>query len=166
MKTSAAYARDVIQTQLWPIPTIAVVIAVLLGLGLPELDDVVGVQSSSRGSGWLFAGDAEAARSLLGAIASSLITVTALTFSLTVVTLQLASSQFSPRLLRTFSRDQFVQFTLALFLATFTYALTVLRSVRGGGEDSGIDRSHNWRSPWPSCWQWRAFSRWCCSLLI
>ncbi|BDH07271.1 hypothetical protein HEK131_44980 [Streptomyces seoulensis] len=59
-----------------------------------------------------------------------MISVTALTFSLTVVTLQLASSQFSPRLLRTFSQDRYVQTTLALFLATFTYALTVLRTVR------------------------------------
>lgn len=68
---------------------------------------------------------------MLSAIAGSLITVTSLTFSLTVVTLQLASSQFSPRLLRTFSRDRFVHATLALFLATFSYALTVLRTVRG-----------------------------------
>lgn len=81
-----------------------------------------------------FGGDADAARSLLGAIASSLITVTSLTFSLTVVTLQLASSQFSPRLLRTFTSDLFVQTTLALFLATFTYALTVLRAVRSAGD--------------------------------
>lgn len=67
---------------------------------------------------------------MLDAIAGSLITVTSLTFSLTVVTLQLASSQFSPRLLRTFSSDRFVHVTLSLFLATFAYALTVLRTVR------------------------------------
>ncbi len=135
MKTWLASSRDVLQTQLWPIPTIAVVLALLLGLGLPQLDAAVGAEVSGRTGDWLFGGDAEAARSLLGVIASSLITVTALTFSLTVVTLQLASSQFSPRLLRTFTRDQFVQATLALFLATFTYALTVLRAVRSAGED-------------------------------
>ena len=64
----------------------------------------------------------------------TLSTVTSLTFSLVLVTLQLASSQFSPRLLRTFVRDRFVQRTLALFLATFTYALTVLRAVRDDQE--------------------------------
>ena len=53
----------------------------------------------------IFDGDPGAARTLLDAIASSLITVTSLTFSLTVVTLQLASSQFSPRLLRTFTSN-------------------------------------------------------------
>lgn len=46
--------------------------------------------------------------------------------------LQLASSQFSPRLLRTFSSDRFIQATLAIFLSTFTFALTVLRAVRNG----------------------------------
>ncbi len=136
MKTWLVNARDVFRAQLWPIPTLAVVTALLLGLGLPELDGVVDVHLSDRASDWLFGGDADAARTLLDAIASSLITVTALTFSLTVVTLQLASSQFSPRLLRTFTRDLFVQVTLALFLGTFTYALTVLRAVRSAGDGS------------------------------
>ncbi len=134
MKTWLATKRDNFKSQLWPIPTIAVVAALLFGLALPELDSAVSGHLSDQMSGLLFGGDADAARSLLGAIASSLITVTALTFSLTVVTLQLASSQFSPRLLRTFTSDQFVQATLALFLATFTYALTVLRAVRSAGD--------------------------------
>lgn len=135
MKTSWHSTRDAFRAQLWPIPTLAVVTALLLGLGIPELDAAVDADLPSEVSGWLFGGDADAARSLLGAIASSLITVTALTFSLTVVTLQLASSQFSPRLLRTFTRDLFVQVTLGLFLATFIYALTVLRAVRNAGDD-------------------------------
>ena len=121
-------------TRLWPVPACAVLFALVLGLVLPELDSRVDGRVSGRARAWMFGGDADAARSLLDAIASSLITVTALTFSLTVVTLQLASSQFSPRLLRTFSRDHVVQATLALLLATFTYCLTVLRAVRNGDE--------------------------------
>ena len=139
MTTWLANTREAFKSQLWPVPTIAVVAALLLGLGLPELDSALSGHLSARVSGVLFGGDADAARSLLGAIASSLITVTALTFSLTVVTLQLASSQFSPRLLRTFTSDQFVQATLALFLATFTYALTVLRAVRSAGDRGQAD---------------------------
>jgi uncharacterized membrane protein len=137
MRTWLSNTRDLLQTKLWPTPSIAVALALLLGFGLPRLDAAVDGEVSSD---LVFGADADAARSLLGAIASSLITVTALTFSLTVVTLQLASSQFSPRLLRTFARDQFVQATLALFLATFTYALTVLRAVRGsdGGERTAL----------------------------
>lgn len=134
MRIWLASVRDGFRTQLWPIPAIAVVAAVLCGLGLPRLDAAVDGDLQRIG-GWLFGGDADAARSLLGTVASSLITVTSLTFSLTVVTLQLASSQFSPRLLRTFTGDLFVQSTLGLFLATFAYALTVLRAVRSGGSD-------------------------------
>ena len=126
---------DAVRTQLWPLPAAAVVLAVIAGAGLPRLD-------SSLDDGWLtehsdilFGGGPDAARSVLAAIAGSLITVTALTFSLTVVTLQLASSQFSPRLLRTFTTDRVVQGTLALFLATFVYSLTVLRTVRS--QDAG-----------------------------
>ncbi len=139
MSTWLANARDAFRTKLWPVPTIAVVAALLLGLSIPELDSAIDEHLPGRVGGWLFGGDADAARSLLDAIASSLITVTSLTFSLTVVTLQLASSQFSPRLLRTFTRDRFVQLTLALFLATFTYALTVLRAVRSGGEGEEVE---------------------------
>ncbi|MGC5010903.1 DUF2254 domain-containing protein [Streptosporangium sp. DT93] len=121
-------------TQLWPLPTLGVGLAVALGISLPQLDARIHDDLPPWLRNYLFGGEAGAARTVLDAIASSLITVTALTFSLTVVTLQLASSQFSPRLLRTFTRDRFVQTTLALFLATFTYALTVLRTVRATGD--------------------------------
>lgn len=137
MKGLVATTRDTVRTQLWPLPTLAVVVALVLGFVLPHFD--VSADTSLPGwlSGVLFSGDAGAARTVLDAVSSSLITVTSLTFSLTVVTLQLASSQFSPRLLRTFTRDLFVQGTLALFLATFTYSLTVLRSVHGSTPEFG-----------------------------
>ena len=127
-----ASARDTARTQLWPLPVTGVVLAVVAGVWLPHLDAYVDEGLGSWLTALLFGGDASAARTLLDAISSSLITVTSLTFSLTVVTLQLASSQFSPRLLRTFTSDIFVQATLAIFLSTFTYALTVLRAVRSG----------------------------------
>ncbi len=126
----ASVLRDAVQTRLWPVPTVGVVLAVALGVLLPELDGSVDDDLPGRLTAFLFGGGSDAARTVLSAIAGSLITVTSLTFSLTVVTLQLASSQFSPRLLRTFSRDRFVHLTLALFLGTFAYSLVVLRTVR------------------------------------
>ncbi len=129
-----ASARDNLRTQLWPLPVVGIVLAVLAGVSLPHLDAYLDAALPSWSTVLFFGGDAGAARTLLDAIASSLITVTSLTFSLTVVTLQLASSQFSPRLLRTFTSDIFVQTTLAIFLSTFTYSLTVLRGVRSGEE--------------------------------
>ena len=121
---------DAFRTQLWPLPAAAVVVALAAGVVLPRLDARLDDALPDAVTAYLFGGGAEAARSALVAVTGSLITVTALTFSLTVVTLQLASTAFSPRLLRTFMSDRVVVGTLALFLATFVYALTVLRLVR------------------------------------
>lgn len=131
--------RDAVGSRLWPLPVLGIVVALVLGVVVPELDSALAAgrnadDASRRFAAWLaqwtFSGGADAARDVLAAIAGSVVTVTSLTFSLTVVTLQLASSQFSPRLLRTFSGDRFVQITLAAFLGTFVYTLTVLRTVR------------------------------------
>ncbi|PNI07306.1 DUF2254 domain-containing protein [Arthrobacter sp. AFG7.2] len=133
MNGRGAHWMDALRTQLWPLPVVAVALAVVLGVALPALDSAVDGRLPEGVTVFLFSGGPEAARAVLQAISGSLITVTSLTFSLTVVTLQLASSQFSPRLLRTFTSDRFVHGTLALFLAAFAFALTVLRSVREEG---------------------------------
>lgn len=130
--------RESFRTQLWPLPVAGIIVAVLLGIGAPALDGAVDGSLPESVGTLLFGGGPDAARTVLSAISGSLITVTSLTFSLTVVTLQLASSQFSPRLLRTFTRDRFVHVTLAVFLATFVYSVVVLRTVRDKGDDRGM----------------------------
>lgn len=146
MNRSAAAAlasvRDAVRTRLWPLPVTAVVVAAVGGVLVPRLDAHVDGDLPSWFAQFMFGGDAGAARTVLDAVSSSLITVTSLTFSLTVVTLQLASSQFSPRLLRTFASDVFVQATLGVFLATFTFSLTALRAVRSSrsGTDEFVPR--------------------------
>ncbi len=129
--------REGLQTRLWPLPVVGIVVAVVVGVAVPLLDAGIDGSLPSAVSAVLFSGGPDAARTVLSAVAGSLVTVTSLTFSLTVVTLQLASSQFSPRLLRTFSRDRFVHVTLAVFLGTFVYTLIVLRTVRSSGEARG-----------------------------
>ena len=122
---------------LWPWPVVAAVVAVALGFGLPALDGVLEEPGGDHPLTWAFGGGPSAARDLLAAIAGSLISVTGLTFSFTVVALQLSSSQHSPRLLQTFVTDRVVQATLAQLIATFVYALTVLRTVRSEDAASG-----------------------------
>jgi len=55
-----------------------------------------------------------------------------LVFSITIVTLTLASTQFGPRMLRNFIRDRITQFTLGTFVATFVYAILALASIGSG----------------------------------
>lgn len=123
-----------IASRLWPIPMAAVLLGVVLGLALPELDRTVDDALPAGLATVIFSGGTESARAVLSAITGSLITATSLTFSLTVIALQLASSQASPRLLRMFSSDGLVHATLALFLGTFAYALAVLRTVSDAGD--------------------------------
>ena len=114
---------------LWPIPCLGVLLAIGLGVLLPAVDGRL-EESGEHPLTFVFGGGAASARDLLAAIAGSLISVTGLTFSLTVIALQLSSSQYSPRLLQTFVTDRVVQGTLAQLVLTFVYALTVLRTVR------------------------------------
>ncbi|MEO3785463.1 DUF2254 domain-containing protein [Actinocorallia sp. B10E7] len=77
-------------------------------------------------------GDSASARTLLQAVAGSVITVTGLTFSLTVVALQLASQQFSPRLLREFTRDPVIKAVLSALVSTFVFTTVTLRYIQDG----------------------------------
>ena len=78
---------------------------------------------------WMDFGSADAARTILTALAAAVITVVGIVFSITIVTLTLASTQFGPRMLRNFIRDRGTQFTLGTFVATFVYATLVMISI-------------------------------------
>ncbi len=119
---------EYLRGSLWFGPTVSVTMAVLLGGVLTQLQPAEGSLLESLA----FSGTAEGAGAILRVIATAVITVTTLVFSLTVLTLQLASQQFSPRLLRTFLREGRNQVVLGVFLGTFVYALVVLRAVRSG----------------------------------
>ena len=128
--------RETVTGALWPLPTAAIVLAVVLGSALPVLDEALQADGGQP-LAYVFGGGPSAARGILSTIAGSVISVTTLLFSLTIVTLQLASSQYSPRLLQTFVRDRVVQVCLGVLLGTFVYALVVLRSVRSADESDG-----------------------------
>jgi uncharacterized membrane protein len=128
--------RDAVTGALWPLPTAAIVLAVVLGSALPVLDEALQADGGQP-LAYVFGGGPSAARGILSTIAGSVMSVTTLLFSLTIVTLQLASSQYSPRLLQTFVRDRVVQACLGVLLGTFVYALVVLRSVRSADESDG-----------------------------
>ncbi len=110
----------------WFVPGLIAIALGALSFVVISIDRAAG----PRGLSGAFDGDASAARSILSTIAGSLITVAGLAFTLTVVTLQLVSSQFTPRALRNFVGDRVNQLTAGSFVGIFLYCLLVLRSVR------------------------------------
>ena len=114
-----------LRSSLWFVPGLLVCAGIALALGLVELDVIF--YEPLRAKGWksLLSAGEEGARGMLAAIAGSMITVAGVAFSITIVTLSLASTQYTPRILRNFMRDRANQFVLGIFVAVFTYCLIV-----------------------------------------
>ena len=114
------------RSPLWLWPTAAAGAALVAGLLLTRV-------RPERGSALalLWGGDVDSASTVLQVVATSVMTATALTFSLTLVALQLAAQQYSPRLLRTFSRDPVTKRVLSVLSATFVFATATLTGIRG-----------------------------------
>ena len=128
--------REALRTNLWLVPSVEILAAVALYAGTHVVDKAAYDGSLTLPS-WIVFGSADAARQILTALAAAVITVVGIVFSITIVTLTLASTQFGPRMLRNFIRDRGTQFTLGTFVATFVYATLVLISIGPGtrGQD-------------------------------
>ncbi len=127
----SAWRREALRTNLWLVPTVEITLAVALFAGTYALDRLA-YDGSLHFPGWIISGTADAARQILTAIAAAVITVVTLVFSITIVTLTLASTQFGPRMLRNFIRDRITQLTLGSFVATFVYAILALVTIGPG----------------------------------
>jgi uncharacterized membrane protein len=79
----------------------------------------------------LVGGDADAIRDLLSTIATALISVVSIAFSITIIAVQQASNQYSPQVVRIFTADKGNQLVLGMYLGTFIFVLLVLRQVGG-----------------------------------
>ncbi len=120
-----AQVLDRIRTSLWFVPGLMTVAAALLAWAVPRMDRFINIDAI-RGLPLIFTGQADGARAVLATVAGSTITIAGVVFSMTLVSLQLASSQFGPRLLRTFLRDRANQVVLGTFVATFLYSILLL----------------------------------------
>ena len=120
-----------LRDSLWFVPSLIVLAAVLLAIGMVELSALAPSEALAR---WprLFGAGADGSRSMLSAIAGSMITVAGVTFSITMVAVTQASAQYTPRILRNFMRDRANQAVLGIFVGIFAYCLVVLRTIRGG----------------------------------
>ena len=117
---------EYVRGSLWVLPTMSVLAALAAGSLLSLVR--VGPRSPLA-----FQGTSDDARTLLIGIAGTMVTVIALLLGLTVVALQLSSTQYSPRLLRNFLRDRPNQVVLSVFVATFAYSAAGLYTVGVSG---------------------------------
>jgi uncharacterized membrane protein len=121
------------RSSFWFVPSLAVVDGIVVALVLIEADAMWGDRWLAL---WprLFGVGAEGARQMLSTLAGSMMSVMGITFSMTLVALALASSQYTSRILRNFMGSRATQTTLGAFAGIFAYCLIVLRAIRGGDE--------------------------------
>jgi uncharacterized membrane protein len=125
------WRREAIRTNLWVVPTV-VTGAVLALFAVTYGVDRAAYDGHLQLPTWVLVGTADAARLILATVAAALITVVGIVFSITIVALTLASTQFGPRMLRNFVRDPGTQLTLGTFVATFCYTVITLVAVSPG----------------------------------
>lgn len=130
MKTWFAEQWEDLRSSFWFVPSLMLAGGVGIAMAMLNIDRRLDTDWFDK-IGWVSLRGPEGARALLSAVAGSMMTIASLTFSMTIITLQLASSQFGPRLLRNFIRDRGNQMVLGTFIATFAYCLMVLRAVNG-----------------------------------
>ncbi len=124
MTRASRSGRDRITESQWFFPTLAVIGAIVLGTLIPRLPPPTGGLARFGA-----ATDPDAAQTLLSLVAGSVLSIAVFSFSVTLLALQIAGSQYSPRLLSGFLRDRGNLLTLSIFLGTFAYCLAVLRTI-------------------------------------
>src|SRR5277367_1757100 len=127
----ADWRREALRTNLWVVPVVETVAVVLL-FGFTYTVDREAYDGAIQLPSWVLSGTSDVARVLLATVAAAIITVVGIVFSITIVALTLASTQFGPRMLRNFVRDPGTQVSLGTFVASFCYAMVSLVSVGGG----------------------------------
>ncbi len=121
----------------WFIPSLIVLGSITLAVVLIDVDSAVNEPWLAQ---WprLFGAGAEGAREMMSTIAGSMMTVVGVAFSIVLMVLALASSQYTSRILRNFTRSRVTQVVLGIFAGIFTYCLIVLRTIRSGSDDAFI----------------------------
>lgn len=145
--TKLLHLWDDPRSSLWFVPALIVLGAVVLAVGVIEFDTTAEYGQWMQRWPRVFGVGASGARGMLAAIASSMVTVAGVTFSITVVALALASSQYTSRILRNFMRNRTNQTVLGVFIGVFAYCLVVLRTIRGGERWIGCFRTRSASKP-------------------
>ncbi|GAA5139347.1 DUF2254 domain-containing protein [Thalassotalea piscium] len=116
------------RTNFWLIPSVMIFMTLCFAVLAVYIDVTITIKNYPSLS-LLYSTDINAMRSLLGTISAAMVTVTSIAFSITIVTLTLASSQFGPRLMRNFMMDTSTQFVLGMFISTFLFCVFIFCAI-------------------------------------
>jgi uncharacterized membrane protein len=127
--------REWFRERFWALPSLLLVVGAVLAVATTWAD-TVGLPPSP-GQRVVTVATAD---TFLGIIATAMLTFVGVVFTITLVALQLASAQLSPRVLRTFVRSPLTKVTFGVFLATFAFSMTVLALDQFRASGSGVAR--------------------------
>lgn len=122
-----------LKSTFWFIPVIIIVIAIALAMGLLYIDSLTELRQDGI-SRYFLTGSADSARSILTTISGAMIGIAGTVFSITLVALTLASSQFGPRLIKNFMYDRLNQVVLGSYVSTYIYCLIILNTIKDNDE--------------------------------
>jgi uncharacterized membrane protein len=124
---------DHVRSSLWFVPVVCVLAGVALSFATLWIDDAFDHGLIPQA----FTGGPDAALVILSAVATSMVSLAALVLTITMVVVQLAMGQFSPRIVQRILRDRPSQFAIGIFVATFAHSMLAMRDVRVGGSGGG-----------------------------
>ena len=137
MRAKVRHSWENLKASLWFVPSVMVLGALALAWVLGGIDVALGKRESWI-EPWFFSGTAASAQTVLAVVAGSLVTVISIAYSVTIVAIQQMAAQFTPRVLRNFTADRSNQAVLGAYMATFVYALLVMRQVRSPESEPGF----------------------------
>jgi uncharacterized membrane protein len=124
---------DHIRSSLWFVPVACVLAGVALSFATLWIDDAFDHELIPQS----LTGGPDAALMILSAVATSMVSLAALVLTITMVVVQLAMGQFSPRIVQRILRDKPSQLAIGIFVATFAHSMLAMRDVRAGGGGGG-----------------------------
>jgi len=122
-----------VRSGLWFVPVMCVIAGVVLSYLTLWIDQLSGYDLIPRS----FTGGPDAALTILGAVAASMVSLAALVLTITMVVVQLAMGQFSPRIVQPILKDKPSQFAIGIFVGTFAFAMLAMRQVLIGTSGPG-----------------------------
>jgi uncharacterized membrane protein len=122
-----------LRSSLWFVPVLCVLAGAAISFGTIALDRAFNYEAIPRN----LVGGPDAATAILSTVAASMVSLTALVLTITMVVVQLAMGQFSPRIVQRILRDKPSQLAIGLFVATFVHAILAVREVTNNGDGTG-----------------------------